>query len=151
MNTPKEKAIIIDLDGTLADCEHRRHFVSGEKKDFRRFFGEMYKDTPNEWCLEIIDRFKDTYTILIITGRANDYRYKTEEWLEKYKVDFRNKCLYMREEKDYRSDVEVKTDLYNKYVKDDYDVLFAIDDRTCVVKMWRDLGVVCLQCDVGDF
>lgn len=38
-----------------------------------------------------------------------------------------------------------------KNIKDKYDVLFAIDDRSSVVDMWRDLGLVCLQCAEGAF
>jgi FMN phosphatase YigB (HAD superfamily) len=29
------RAIIVDLDGTLTSCEHRRHFVTGKNKDWK--------------------------------------------------------------------------------------------------------------------
>lgn len=30
--------IVFDLDGTLADCEHRIHHITKEPKDWRAFF-----------------------------------------------------------------------------------------------------------------
>ncbi len=38
-NINSEKGIcIVDIDGTIADCEHRRHFVTDEVKDYDSFF-----------------------------------------------------------------------------------------------------------------
>ena len=34
-------AVIIDIDGMLADCDHRRHFVTGPKQDWRSFNESM--------------------------------------------------------------------------------------------------------------
>jgi len=41
-------AIIVDLDGTLCDCNHRRHFVEGGNKDW------IANDKVNEWCKELL-------------------------------------------------------------------------------------------------
>ncbi len=57
----------------------------------------------------------------------------------------------MRPSKDYRPDTEIKEEIYNNEIKDKYNVLFCVDDRACVVKQWRKMGIVCLQCDEGDF
>jgi hypothetical protein len=57
----------------------------------------------------------------------------------------------MREDGDCRSDVEVKEEIYEKYLKGVVDIAFCIDDRQSVVDMWRSKGLVCLQCAKGDF
>ena len=57
----------------------------------------------------------------------------------------------MRKDGDYRPDTVVKKEIYEREIKDKYEVLFAIDDRTQVVKTWRELGLTCLQCANGDF
>jgi histidinol phosphatase-like enzyme len=58
-----DRAIIVDLDGTLASCEHRRHYV--EKKDWLSFYENMGHDGVHEWCKEIIQLFHEKkYKIL---------------------------------------------------------------------------------------
>ena len=37
---------IFDVDGTLMDIDHRRKYVEGDKKDFKKFFEYMPFDTP---------------------------------------------------------------------------------------------------------
>ncbi len=41
--------------------------------------------------------------------------------------------------------------IYEEHIKAKYDILLAIADRQQVVDMWREQGLVCLQCDKGDF
>ena len=38
--------IIFDVDGTLMDIEHRKHFVQDKPKDWKQFMAEMVNDTP---------------------------------------------------------------------------------------------------------
>ena len=57
----------------------------------------------------------------------------------------------MREADDYREDSIVKAEMYDKYVKDKYHINFVLDDRNQVVKMWREIGLFCLQVADGNF
>jgi len=59
--------------------------------------------------------------------------------------------LFMRPEGDMRPDNIVKAELFDTYVRDNYDVQFVIDDRDQVVDMWRRMGLACLQVAPGDF
>lgn len=194
----KHKAIICDLDGTLANVEHRRHFVEktksvlldvdeGMEKDFRftnvdsevvdgkawfdthnqvdwQSFNEAMKDdTPNEWCakiihsmtIEVVDDYYDEegkaeFECVFVTGREEKYREITEDQIEEWvSLDCGQFLLFMRPTKDYRPDVEIKKEIYEKEIKDRYDILFCIDDCQPVVDLWRSLGLVCLQCDIG--
>lgn len=38
------KAVIFDIDGTLADLSHRLHHVSGKPKNWDAFFAEADRD-----------------------------------------------------------------------------------------------------------
>lgn len=142
------KAIIVDLDGTLCNVDHRLHFVRDKRKNWNKFFLELVNDPINVWCHEIIKRFSD-YQILLVSGRPEDHRDITEQWLEEKGIEY--KSLHMRKTGDFRKDDIVKTEIYNSFIKDNYDVLFTIDDRKQVVDMWRSLGLVCLQCAEGNF
>lgn len=145
------KGVIVDLDGTLADCEHRR--VKAQKPDgtmdWDVFFEGMENDGLATWCLRLIEAMRMSAHIFIVSGRSDSHRKVTEAWLKKHRVPF--DALFMRKAGDRRPDTEVKLELYNQHIKDRYDVWFAVDDRKCVVDMWRANGIVCLACAEGNF
>lgn len=147
----KKKAIVVDIDGTLADVEHRVHHVREEKKNWRAFNDAMIDDSLNGWCAKLIESMRTQgFEILFVTGRDENYRTHTESWMKKHNIQYEK--LFMRMAVDFRGDDEVKKDIYLNQIRDHWDVLFVVDDRLSVVKMWREqLGLVCLQCDWGDF
>jgi len=149
----KQKAVIIDLDGTLCNIEHRKKYIDGSlgKKDWDKFYKGCGNDFPNDWCKNIVENIDAT--ILLVTGRPSDYSFETKEWLDNYIFYTKSEVLelFMRKSGDYRADYVIKKEIYEDKIKDNYDILFAIDDRQQVVDMWRELGIVCLQCDEGKF
>lgn len=58
---------------------------------------------------------------------------------------------YMRTARDDRKDEVVKCELYDREIKPHFEVLCVLDDRDQVVRMWRAVGLVCLQVAPGDF
>jgi predicted kinase len=149
----KRTAIICDLDGTLCNIDHRLHFMKQEKKDWKNFYYNIPGDSVNFWCREIIETFQYgspyPYEIIFCSGRADDHRKLTADWLEDN--DFSYKHLFMRQRNDFRKDSIVKEIILEFEIKPRYSILFAIDDRDQVVEMWRKHGIVCLQCADGDF
>jgi len=143
----KTKAIIIDMDDTLANCTHRRHHA--QDGDFKAFYAEMGKDDVNHWCRRIIDKFHDTHSILIVSGRPQEYESITQSWLLHNMVSYDK--IFMRKTGDNRDDTIVKKEIFMENIQEDFDIEFVIDDRDKVVKMWRSIGLTCLQCDYGDF
>ena len=145
-----EKAIIVDLDGTLCDVEHRVQHVRNMPKNWNAFNQSMGKDKPYFWCIELVAAMKSRgYNILFVTGRGEDYRDMTESWLFQHKVVYDE--LYMRKSNDFREDSDIKEEIYIKQIEKKTQVLFVVDDRKSVVERWRKLGLTCLQCAVGDF
>ena len=56
----EKKTIIFDVDGTIADVEHRRHLVNGDKgfkPDWNAFRKATEDDTPVQWVCDIAKRF----------------------------------------------------------------------------------------------
>ena len=149
----KKKAIIVDLDGTLCDTKHRQHHMEQKPKNWKAFYGGISKDKPNEWCLELIRAMSDYVTIFFVSGRPDDYRPQTIEWLKKWVTpsEFEAQILLMRKSGDFRQDAIIKTEIYRQHIETDFDVLFCVDDRQQVVDAWRELGLTCLQCAKGDF
>lgn len=136
------KAIIVDIDGTIADNTHRQHFMNLQPKNWNEFFIECHKDEPIVPVIEMIQKLCRKYKILVVTGRPEKYRQLTNFWLIKHKVPCDN--LYMRKCGDYRPDHEIKLDILD-IIRREHDILLAIDDRQSVVDMWRRNGILCLQ------
>lgn len=145
----KPQAIICDLDGTLCNVDHRLHFVQGPgKKNWKGFFENIKDDTPNEWCVDILNTRKPV-DIVLCSGRSDEFKKTTEEWLKKYYIYYDN--LFMRYRNDYRQDNIVKEMLLDFEILTRYTPYYVIDDRDQVVNMWRKRGITCLQCAPGDF
>ena len=87
--------------------------------------------------------------IILVSGRDECCRKDTEAWLEKHNVPFVK--LFMREEGDNEKDTVIKERIFRDHIASNYLVWFVLDDRDCVVKMWRDLGLTCLQVAEGGF
>lgn len=145
----KKRALIIDLDGTLCNADHRLHHIKKEPKDWDTFFSECHKDEPNWWCQKIIYNFmRDNYKILYVTGRSN--RQETLDWLFRHlhegsETDI-EASLFTRERTDRRHDYVFKEEVYRTQIEPHYEVLFAIDDKKGVIDMWRRLGITALHC-----
>ncbi len=153
----KIDALICDLDGTLCNIEHRIGFVNpketdsekSQKVDWPNFFKNIPYDTVNEWCKEILKRFWGRSAIVLASGRPEDYKRSTLDWLRDNDIHYTS--LLMRMRGDYRKDNIIKEIILEFEIKPRYNVLFSIDDRKQVVDMWRKHGIVCLACAEGDY
>lgn len=144
-----QNAIIVDLDGTLADITHRVHFVRDGKKDWPAFNAAMHLDKPKQDIINIVNQFDAGWYIFIVTGRFERFRKVTEYWLAKHNISYDK--LLMRKDEDYRADHLIKEEIYLAEIKDRVRVIAVIDDRQSVVDMWRKNRLTCLQCQKGDY
>lgn len=147
---PPSKAIIIDIDGTLSNPNHRRHLVEGDNKDWEKFFEKAGEDPVKPEIRKIAERFWTGHKVIIVTGRPEktmegfDLRETTLDWLFDKMVPFDE--LYMRPEGDRRPDTEVKQEILDEKIGySPENIRFAVDDRTSVAEMWRENGITCLQ------
>lgn len=137
----KPKAFLVDIDGTLADFRDTRG----------PYDIDVSKDKPIETIIDIVDAlWSSGLEVVFMSGRKEAARETTEEWLGRY-VMFGDWTLFMRSDDDNRPDNIVKAELFDTYVRDNYDVQFVLDDRDQVVEMWRRMGLTCLQVAEGDF
>lgn len=145
----KDPALIVDLDGTLADIRVRLRHLQGKKNDWGSFNKSIETDKIHDWCREIIKRFSHDHKIIIVSGRVDDLKQQTIEWLDKYEIPY--DYIFMRKGNDFRKDNIIKREIFEKNIKNKFDILFVLDDRQQVVDMWRSEGLVVLQCAPGNF
>jgi len=139
----KAKAVIVDIDNTIANNNHRQEFLSG-KKDWEKFFSACDQDKPITATISIIKELeKKDLKIVFISGRPNTYFKKTEEWLNKF-VDIKKYDLLMRPNKNFNDVVQIKKELLNT-IRYKYEIIFALEDNEDLAKMWENEGIPCMK------
>ena len=139
------KAVIFDIDGTLADLSHRRHHIQNQSRNWDAFFAEAGNDQVIEPVRELARIIAaQGYKIILVSGRTDKIRQITADWLVAHEVPFDE--LHMRREGDTRQDFIVKSELLDAILAEGNEILCVVDDRPSVVAMWRERGLTCLQC-----
>lgn len=137
----KDKAVIVDIDGTLAKMQGRSPY------DWNRVFEDRVNESVANHVRNVFNN--GLVNVILLSGRDGAAREETVRWLDFHEIPFDE--LYMRAEGDTTRDDKVKYDLFNWHVRKRFDVMYVLDDRDQVVKMWRDLGLSCWQVDYGNF
>ena len=144
----RQDTVVVDLDGTLADVNHRIPLVKTDHPDWDEFYKRVADDKLNVWCKKLIKGMRESgHRVVIVSARPQTLLEVTSSWLYKHGVIVDNIFMLREVNKgkiDFTPDRELKRRWLAKYGKER--VLFAVDDRQRVVDMWREEGVVCLQC-----
>lgn len=136
-------AILVDLDGTL--CLLPEGFSPYDPAHYPH-------DKLNTAVSSVIYMAEETgVEVIYFSGREGtaSNRAATLEWLAEHRLHHHK--LFMRPEGDDRNDGVVKQEMFNDHIRDNYNVLFALDDRDRVVKSYRDRGIPVFQVNYGDF
>jgi predicted secreted acid phosphatase len=143
-----EEIVIFDIDGTLADVSERVHHLEKKPKDWDAFFQGIPQDKAIRSMVRLCNILHESgLKILLCSGRSEQYRPETVEWLAQQGVEYHE--LILRRDNDKRSDAVVKREMLAGL--DRSKILFVVEDRREVVEMWRSEGLVCLQCAPGEF
>jgi len=133
--------VVFDIDGTLANIEHRLDYVRSKPKNWKAFDAGIPNDKVNYPVADVFWALRDKATILLASGRNERSRKATVEWLNRNSFGSYAK-LYMRKSDDFRNDSIVKREMLDEIIADygkKPDMVF--DDRPRVVNMWRDAGI----------
>jgi len=148
---PIKGYVIADIDGTVANIDHRLKYVAGEKKDWKMFFDAMGNDLGRWDTINNLNTlFNLGYEIFFVSGRPDNYRKQTEKWLS-FRIPFEYKSLFMRRAGDHREDYIVKSEIFKNYFKNPDLVHYVYDDRPQVIlKCWNVLVGKEKVVDVGN-
>lgn len=165
--------IIVDMDGTLADCQHRRiaaakpykhaqdcphedpvevgQVCMGCRKKAQINWGIFYEDIDQDPVIQpimdIAEILSDHFDIIVVSGRPiNEAGKATEDWLGEH-ASFSYRHLFMRNGGDSRPDYVVKEEILDKMISSGLDInriRYVLDDRPQVLRMWMRRGLTTL-------
>lgn len=142
------RVIICDIDGTVALHAERSPY------DYTR----VHTDAPNYPVIRALAALANIRSgpfgtnvtqLIFLSGRPDSCRAETEKWLKTHVGRYDE--LYMRAAGDTRNDAVIKMELFDKHVRDRFNVVGVFDDRDRVVRLWRALGLPTFQVADGDF
>jgi hypothetical protein len=136
----RRKAVIVDVDGTLADVRGIRHHVTTKPKDFDAFHAASADVPPNQQAIDFVQRHHDAgHVIVVVTARRQQWLGVTQAWLDQH-VPVPFDGPFHRADDDFRPDVQVKRDIH-RYLARHFDIRGAIDDNPNVIALWDSIGI----------
>lgn len=138
--------VIVDLDWTLCNIDHRLHHVQAGKKDRKSFFEWMTEDGVNDFVWRAMVWLSHTHRVVLCSGRPDNYCKQTVQWLKDYQIEYDH--LLMRHHRDNRPDTVVKKDMYDKCLAS-ANVVLAIDDRMSIIDMRQENWIPVLAVNWG--
>lgn len=145
-----DSIVIFDIDGVLADCQHRRHFIEQEPPDWAAFYATCKGDPvivagAGLWRL-VVDSLRTR--VAFCTGRSESVRSRTAQWLRYHGFGYRLNLehLLMRPIGDHRPDYVLKPEMVEK-VQFNFGlpVSLVVDDSQAVVDALVARGFTCLH------
>lgn len=135
----KKDAIIVDIDGTLAEMFNRGPFN----------WDKVGQDKIRKHIRNLVNIYaRAGYEIILVSGRDFSCYTETVDWLIEHEVLFNN--LYMRPLYDRRKDFIVKKEIYDNAIEPNYNIFLVVDDRPQVIREWRLLGLPVINANPCD-
>lgn len=141
--------VVVDIDGTIAKAGERLKYLKMTPPNYDKFYSSCFNDEPIQEIVDLVDNLQFKYEIVYCTGRREEVREITEDWLKNQGLVV-NKLL-MRPNNDHRHDTKVKPEQLSNEGIMLQEIAFVLEDRNTMVDKWRGLGLKCLQVNYGDF
>ncbi len=136
-----EHVVIVDLDGTLCDTEHRHHLIhwDNEVMNWDAYSLACVNDPPIHATIRLVQHLAHTHRIVILSGRQDVALDATAQWLEAHEVPYDE--LHLRSQGDHRRNPQFKRDFVRRRLRNGERVAFAIDDHPGVAEALSEIGV----------
>lgn len=139
--------ILVDMDATLFLNTNGRPFYGDNLEPT-----DILKDEPIPATIEIVKNYQATGKLVIgLSGREDTKGIRACTIKQCENVGIHLDMLILRPIGSRKRGDQSKKELFEENIKDKYYVDFVLDDSTKVVKMYRDLGLTCLQPNDGKF
>jgi len=143
----RDKIYIFDIDGTIANIDHRLHYVEWDKKDRHSFFCCLHEDKPYKAVVNVMNHLANDLnaTIVLVSWRPDKYDLETERRLQRNNIPY--DYILMRKSRDKRPDTEVKEEIYHRCLeKEKEKIVCVFDDRQRLIDMRRSKWLYVFNC-----
>ena len=131
--TTLPRAVITDLDGTLAIIGERN--ATTEQK-------RLMEDALNRNLAAVLTMYyKHGYKILVSTGRWEEYKILTQQWLKANDIHVDE--IFMRPVSNYDSGRRLKEWYLENIIMSRFDIHLAFEDVYACAKMYRSHDIPC--------
>ncbi|MEU2395926.1 hypothetical protein [Streptomyces sp. NPDC007369] len=135
--TDRRPLAVFDIDNTLADTDHRQHFLERRPRDWEGFFAAAPADPPLVRGVALaLERAADC-EIVYLTGRPERCRVDTAEWLARHGLP--EGRLWMRRNGDRRPARTTKLEVLQRIARG-REVRMLVDDDELVCQAARAAG-----------
>lgn len=147
-----KKVVIVDYDGTLSDGKHRLHLLPTKDLHITESWSEFNRasayDEPIRNTIDVINAMYEAgYAVIILTGRSDEVRQESINWLYNNGVLFTH--IIMRRSFDNRKDTVIKEEVLRAIGLEN--IVACWDDSPTVIKHLRGMGLTVYQViDYGD-
>ena len=143
-------AVVFDLDGVLANGEHRQHLLKpppGRKKDWKTFFARAGDDILIEEVARLTLLIDRSVTRVLLTARPTSIEDITLAWLDRFQLAW--DLLVMRPEGAYAPSPVAKKAAVDELRAYGFDILLAFDDDRRNVDMFHAERIPCIYIHSG--
>lgn len=139
--------ILVDMDATLFLNTNGRPFYGDDLNP-----EDILKDEPIPAVVTLVKAYQATGNLVIgLSGREDKPQIRECTIEQCGNVGINLDALILRPLGSRKRGDDSKKELFEDNIKDKYYVDFVLDDSSKVVKMYRDLGLTCLQPNEGKF
>jgi len=142
--------VLLDLDGVIADAEHRQRFLHQEEPDWEGFYAGVASDGVLDAGRALAASIAQDLPVLVLTGRIDEVAAVTQRWLEDNGIRWDMLiCRPAHEDDDFRHAVDYKRDEISQLRTYGYEPRLAVDDNRKIVAMYEETGIPSLYVPSG--
>jgi hypothetical protein len=141
------RAVVVDIDGVIADAQGRQYLLEGERADWEAFFAACDEDPVFDEVRTLLGLLEPSIEVLLVTARPIRVRDLTLAWLARHEL--RWDLLVMRPAREYAPAVLFKRDVVDELRGEGFELELAIEDDPSIKEMYVAAGVPCLYLHSG--
>ena len=145
------KYVVCDIDGTLANDEHRAPLVQCPQPLWNSYFALCHRDKPILPTIRLLDYLFESHRVVLLTGRPIQVWKPTVRWLKDQGILYHD--LLMRRDHHPPDSTTFKTAALLEEFPDatPHNTFTVLEDRTPVVHHWRSHGYTVWQVAGNDY
>jgi hypothetical protein len=141
------RAVVVDIDGVIADAQGRQYLLEGRRGDWEAFFAACGDDPVVVEVRTLLSLLAPELCVLLVTARPIRVQDLTLAWLHEHGL--RWDLLVMRPHGEFAPAATFKRDVVFELEERGFDVALAIEDDPENRDMYVDAGVPCLYLHSG--